>query len=84
YGIYHLTNSGCCSRYQWAQRLLELAGRGDVALRPVVQADYGAPYRKPPYSELANRAAAALGIALRPWQEALQEYFLTAPARAGR
>jgi dTDP-4-dehydrorhamnose reductase len=84
YGIYHLTNSGCCSRYQWAQRVLELAGRGDVALRPVVQADYGGPYRKPPYSELANRAAAALGIVLRPWQEALQEYLLTAPARAGR
>ena len=84
YGIYHLTNSGCCSRYQWAQRVLELAGRGDVPLRPVVQADYGARYRKPPYSELANGAAAALGIVLRPWQEALQEYFLTAPARAGR
>ena len=84
YGIYHLTNSGCCSRYQWAQRVLELADHGDVALRPVVQADYRAPYRKPPYSELANRAAAALGIVLRPWQEALQEYFLTAPARAGR
>jgi len=84
YGIYHLTNSGCCSRYQWAERVLELAGRGDVALRPVVQDEYGAPYRKPPYSELANRAAAALGIVLRPWQEALQEYFLTAPARAGR
>jgi len=84
YGIYHLTNSGCCSRYQWAQRVLELAGRGDVALRPVVQADYGAPYRKPPYSELANRAAAALGIVLRPWQEACQEYFLTSQARAAR
>lgn len=84
YGIYHLTNSGCCSRHQWAQRVLELTGRGDVALRPVVQADYGVPYRKPPYSELANRAAAALGVVLRPWQEALEEYFLTAPARAGR
>ena len=84
YGIYHLTNGGCCSRYQWAERVLELAGRGDVALRPVVQTDYGAPYCKPPYSELANRAAAVLGIVLRPWQEALQEYFLTAPAGAGR
>ena len=84
YGIYHLTNSGSCSRYQWAERVLELAGRGDVALRPVVQAECDLPYRKPPYSELANRAAAVLGIVLRPWQEALQEYFLTAPAGAGR
>ncbi len=84
YAIYHLTNNGSCSRYQWAERVLELAGRRDVALRPVVQAEGGLPYRKPPYSELANRAAAALGIVLRPWQEALQEYFLTTPARAGR
>jgi dTDP-4-dehydrorhamnose reductase len=84
YGIYHLTNNGSCSRYQWAERVLELAGRGDVALRPVVQAECDLPYRKPSYSELANRAAAALGIVLRPWQEALQEYFLTTPARAGR
>ena len=84
YGIYHLTNGGGCSRYQWAQRVVELAGRNDVTLRPVVQAEYGVPYSKPHYSELANRAAAALGIVLRPWQEALQEYFLTAPARAGR
>jgi dTDP-4-dehydrorhamnose reductase len=84
YGVYHLTNSGSCSRYQWAERVLELAGRGDVALRSVVQAECDLPYRKPLYSELANRAAAALGIVLRPWQEALQEYFLTTPARAGR
>jgi dTDP-4-dehydrorhamnose reductase len=84
YGIYHLTNGDCCSRYQWAQRVLDLAGRSDAALHPVVQADYGASYCKPPYSELVNRAAAALGIVLRPWQEALQEYFLTAPARASR
>jgi dTDP-4-dehydrorhamnose reductase len=28
----------------------------------------------PPYTPLRNIAAAALGIRLRPWQEALQEY----------
>jgi dTDP-4-dehydrorhamnose reductase len=82
YGVYHLTNSGWCSRYQWAERVLDLAGRGDLALCPVTQAEYGAPYRKPSYSALANQTAAAVGIVLRPWQEALQEYFLTAPARA--
>lgn len=82
YGVYHLTNSGVCSRYQWAERVLALAGRRDAALKAVTQAEYDAPYRKPPYSELANRAAAALGIVLRPWEQALEEYFATAPARA--
>ncbi|MDP2948509.1 MAG: dTDP-4-dehydrorhamnose reductase [Chloroflexota bacterium] len=84
YGVYHLTSAGACSRYQWAERVLALAGRADVPLQPITQAEHGAPYRKPPYSELANQAAAALGIVIRPWQEALQEYFLTAPTLAGR
>ena len=84
YGVYHLTNAGACSRYQWAERILALAGRADVPLQPITQAEHGAPYRKPPYSELANQAAAALGIVIRPWHEALQEYFLTAPTLAGR
>jgi dTDP-4-dehydrorhamnose reductase len=82
YGVYHLTNSGACSRYQWAERVLVLASRRDVALKAVTQSEYDAPCRKPPCSELANRAGAALGIVLRPWEEALEEYFASAPARA--
>lgn len=79
-GIYHLTNTGRCSRLEWAGRVLALAGRQDVVLRPVSQAEYGAPYRKPAFSELANTAAAALGIVLRPWPEALAAYFAATPA----
>jgi dTDP-4-dehydrorhamnose reductase len=76
-GVYHLTNGGGCSRFQWAERVLALAGRQDVVLRPVTQAEYGAPYRKPAFSELANTAAAALGVVLRPWLEALAAYLVT-------
>ncbi len=87
-GIYHLTNEGCCSRFQWAEQVLALAGRQDVVLRPVTQDEFGAPYRKPAFSELANTAAAGLGVGLRLWPEALAEYFATAPvgrsARAAR
>lgn len=79
-GVYHLTNGGRCSRFQWAERVLALAGRRDVVLRPVGQAEYGAPYRKPAFSELANTAAAVLGVVLRPWPEALVAYFVATPA----
>jgi dTDP-4-dehydrorhamnose reductase len=79
-GIYHLTNSGGCSRYEWAEQVLALAGRQDVVLRPITQAQFDAPYRKPAFSELANTAAAALGVVLRPWTEALADYFV---AQAG-
>ena len=69
-GIFHLTNAGACSRREWAEEVLRLAAyrsRSSAA----TQADYGAPYRKPVYSVLANINAARLGITLRPWQEAL-------------
>ena len=78
-GIYHLTNGGSCSRFQLAEQVLALAGRQDVVLRPITQAEYNAPCRKPAFSTLANTAAAALGIVLRPWPEALGEYFVAAP-----
>jgi len=91
YGVYHLTNDGYCSRFQWAAEVLRLAGPpwADVALRPITAAEYGGgppaclPDRlagragppKPPFSALRNEAAARLGIAMRPWQEALGEFF---------
>jgi len=78
-GIYHLTNGGHCSRFQWAERVLALAGRQDVVLRPITHAEFNAPYRKPAFSALANTAAAALGVVLRPWPEALAAYFVAAP-----
>jgi dTDP-4-dehydrorhamnose reductase len=77
FGVYHLTDGGECSRFEWAREILRLAGREDVALRPTTMAEYGAFPVKPAYSVLANRAAAALGIALRPWQAALSDFFST-------
>jgi dTDP-4-dehydrorhamnose reductase len=75
YGTYHLTNAGWCSRYEWAAEVLRLAGRADVTLRPITSAEYGGGPPKPPFTALRNEAAARLGITMRPWQEALGEYF---------
>ena len=77
-GIYHLTNGGQCSRLEWAQEVLRLAGLGSVTVEPTVQAEFGAPYRKPALSSLANVRAAALGIELRPWPAALRDHFRSA------
>lgn len=73
-GTYHLTNQGAASRLDWARELFRLLGRDDVHLVPITLAEYGGPWRKPPYTVLANRRAAALGITLPPWQDALQRY----------
>ena len=82
YGIYHLTNAGQASRFEWAEEALRLAGMPDGALRRMTTAELRASLpkdtvapRKPPFSALANQAGAALGIELRPWREALAEYW---------
>jgi len=74
YGIYHLTNSGYCSRYDFAGEILRLSGRAHVPIEPICLADFERASTPPPFAPLANTAAAALGIVLRPWQEALGEF----------
>jgi dTDP-4-dehydrorhamnose reductase len=75
YGFYHFTNSGVCSRYDWAVKILELAGRGHVPVEPITAEQWPRPAPPPLYAPLVNFAGAALGITLRPWQEALRAYF---------
>ena len=74
FGIYHLTNAGYCSRHDYAKKILELSGRGHVPVEPIRLADYPRPSTPPPFAPLANTAAAALGITLRPWEAALEEF----------
>jgi dTDP-4-dehydrorhamnose reductase len=75
YGVYHFTNSGQCSRYDWARRILALAGLGAVPVTPALLADFPEAVPKPANSALRNFCGSELGIKLRPWEEALEEYF---------
>jgi dTDP-4-dehydrorhamnose reductase len=75
YGLYHLSNDGICSRYEWACEILALSGRGHVPVRPITAHQWQRAAPPPLYAPLVNFSGAALGISLRPWQEALQEYF---------
>jgi dTDP-4-dehydrorhamnose reductase len=75
HGIYHFTNSGYCTRYQWAAEALRLAGRADVPIMPISSGEWPRRTTPPHHAILLNTVGAALGITLRPWQEALAEYF---------
>lgn len=69
-GIYHLTNAGVVSRYEFACEILRLSGRGHIPVTPIPHTAWQRPSQPPLRAILANRAAARLGIQLRPWQEA--------------
>jgi dTDP-4-dehydrorhamnose reductase len=74
FGIYHLTNSGYCSRLEWIEEIVRLAGLGDIAVEPASQREFGAPYRKPVFSALSLEKAERLGIDMPPWRDALERY----------
>lgn len=74
YGLYHITNNGECSWYQFASAIFEIAG-----LRPCVQettaAAFGAPAARPACSVLDNANLRSLGLDdLQHWRDALSEY----------
>ena len=76
YGIYHFTNEGICSRYDFAVKILELSGRGHIPIHPITSNQYTRASTPPPYSPIRNLCGATvLGIRLRPWEEALRAYF---------
>jgi dTDP-4-dehydrorhamnose reductase len=77
-GIVHLTNTGTTSRYELAREVALLAGLAPERVQPTtVEAflkQYPLPARRPADSSLANARAAAAGVTLRPWREALAAY----------
>jgi dTDP-4-dehydrorhamnose reductase len=69
YGLYHLTNSGSCSWYEFAKEIFELAGI-EVDVAPVPGSVYPLPAARP-----ANGVLSTLGSPeLRHWREAVKDY----------
>lgn len=79
YGIYHVTNSGFCSWYDFAKQILTSSGKTDVKVIPIDSAqlltmmNYKAP--RPSYSVLnTSKFHNTFDYQMPPWQEAVSEY----------
>jgi len=70
-GVYHLTNSGTASWYEWACATFRMAGL-TPEVTPIPAAEFPRPCTPPTNGVLVNRAAAHLGITLPSWQDGLQ------------
>ena len=74
YGLYHVTNDGSCSWYEFARHIFATAGI-QANLTPVTAIEFGAAARRPTYSVLSNEKLKWSGVkGLRPWTEALDDY----------
>lgn len=74
YGTYHFVNEGSCSRWAFANEILRLAELTSVTNTPILSSAFNRPSSPPPFGALHNRNGAAIGITLRPWQDALADY----------
>lgn len=77
-GIFHLVNEGGASRLELARAVAREAGVSPELVRPVSTADFLAKYplpaRRPADSRLRNVRAAALGVTLPDWTDAVSRY----------
>ena len=74
FGLYHLTNEGECTWYEFAREIFSLLGK-KPRLEPVDSRTFRAKARRPSYSVLENRKAKAVGLTpFSPWSEALRNY----------
>ncbi|MFW5940815.1 MAG: dTDP-4-dehydrorhamnose reductase [Chloroflexota bacterium] len=74
YGTYHFVNSGACSRWEFANEILRQAQLTDVHNTPILSSEFRRASTPPPFGALHNIHGAAIGITLRPWQEALAHF----------
>lgn len=73
-GLFHLTNEGECSWFEFAQATFDIAGIA-VNMEPTITVTGERRARRPPYSALTSERLAAAGVPpLRPWREALEHY----------
>jgi len=70
-GVFHLTNAGRCSWYEFAREALTLLGI-HASITPVSASEFPARARRPRNSSLKGRVIP--GFTMRPWQEALREF----------
>jgi dTDP-4-dehydrorhamnose reductase len=73
-GIYHGTNSGQATWFEFAQEIFKLSGADVGRVTPVSSSDYPRPAKRPSYSVLSHDAWANTSVkSMRDWRIALAD-----------
>lgn len=80
YGIYHFSNDGECSWYQFAVEIIDQARKSESLqvqnILPIPTEGYPLPAQRPKYSVMSKeKYKAATGMQVRDWRESLRKYF---------
>jgi dTDP-4-dehydrorhamnose reductase len=72
-GIVHVTNSGNCTWFEFAQEIVRSVGLA-TTVRPVSSRQMARPAPRPAYSVLSPTGLQRLGMEMSSWRDALQRY----------
>ena len=71
-GVYHGTNSGEASWFEFTKEIFRVAGLDPERVLPTTSAEFVRPAPRPDYSVLGHEAWARVGLSpMRDWREAL-------------
>ena len=88
YGIYHFTNEGMISWYEFAKTIYKKAkrlglieGNKKIVIEPIKTEDYPTAAERPKYSVLSKeKARKEFNLKIRNWEEALDDFLISLKA----
>lgn len=73
-GIYHYSNEGVCSWYDFTKMIAELAGNTNCDIRPCHSEEFPSPVKRPAYSVLdKTKVKETFGISVPYWTDSLKK-----------
>lgn len=77
-GVYHYSNQGVCSWYDFAQAIASLSGHRDCKVLPCHSNEFPSKVERPHYSVLdKSKVVSTFGIDIAHWYDALQECLMS-------
>ena len=73
-GIYHYSNEGVCSWYDFTKMIAQYSGHNDCDIRPCHSDEFPSPVKRPSYSVLdKTKIKKAFGIEVPYWTDSLKK-----------
>ena len=73
-GIYHFSNEGVCSWFDFTKHIAELAGNTECDIQPCHSDEFPSPVKRPAYSVLdKTKIKEAFGVKVPYWTDALKQ-----------
>jgi dTDP-4-dehydrorhamnose reductase len=73
-GVFHATNAGSCSWFEFAQYIFEIVGADPARVTPVLSSEFATKVQRPKYSVLDNKKWSEFGLVpLGHWKDSVKK-----------